>query len=348
MRSLVGLDARTEASYGIAQYFQNGGQVAWVVRVLATDSDPGSEAWIQSEGLKALLGSGSPSGGIYALAGTSFNLLCIPCAANLSRICLNSCYASAATFCEDQRAFLLIDIAQDQSDLGPTEVQQWVVDFGPAGKSAAVYFPRVLIPDPLREGQMRDTAPSGAVAGVFARTDSTRGVWKAPAGPAAVLRGVTQLVKDTSDAESAELNSFGINTLRKFPEYGNVVWGARTLAGASATANEWRYIPVRRMANFLERSISKGLDWAVFESNEEALWAQIRLSVDSFLMTLFRQGAFQGATSEQAYLVKCDRNTTTQEDVDRGFVNLVVGFAPLKPAEFVILKFQQQAGQVSA
>jgi phage tail sheath protein FI len=344
--SFGGLDARSEASYGISQYFQNGGQVAWVVRVLAPGSEPGSTAWIQSEGERALLGDGSPTAGIYTLAGTSFNILCVPCAANLSSASIMSFYSSAARFCERQLAFLVIDTAQDQKDTSPSEVQKWVKDFGPE-KNAAIYFPRIRIPDPLNAGRMRDSAPSGTIAGVFARTDSTHGVWKAPAGSAAVLQGVTSLVTDVSELENGVLNPIGINALRKVPGYGNVVWGSRTLAGADSMASDWKYIPIRRLALFLERSISQGLTWAIFEPNNESLWAQIRLSLGAFLQTIFSQGAFSGSTPKDAYFVKCDQDTTTQDDIDRGIVNVLVGFAPLKPAEFVIFKIQQQAGQTS-
>jgi hypothetical protein len=346
--SFGGLDARSEASYGIMQFFENGGQVAWVVRVLATDDDPQSAAWVQSEGLSALLGAGSPSDGIYALRTTSFNVLCVPCAANLSSSSVKSFYSSAASFCVEQRCFLIVDIAQEVRDPGPTGVQKWVESLDLVEKNAAVYFPRVLISDPLNGGQPRDTAPSGGVAGVFARTDSTRGVWKAPAGTAAALEGVVSLVKNISDAENQVLNSIGINALRNFAAAGNLVWGGRTLEGAENLGSEWKYIPVRRMALFLERSISDGLTWATFEPNGQSLWDQIRLSVNAFLLALFSQGAFQGATAKDAYFVKCDQETTTQDDINRGIVNILVGFAPLKPAEFVILKIEQPAGQFSA
>jgi uncharacterized protein len=126
---------------------------------------------------------------------------------------------------------------------------------------------------------------------------------------------------------------------------GPVVWGARTLFGADQRASEWKYVPVRRMALYIENSLVGGLNWVVFEPNDEPLWAQIRLNVGAFMQDLFRQGAFQGTTPREAYLVKCDRTTTTQSDVDKGIVNILVGFAPLKPAEFVVIRIQQLAGQ---
>ncbi len=125
-----------------------------------------------------------------------------------------------------------------------------------------------------------------------------------------------------------------------------MVWGSRTLRGADQLADEWKYMPVRRTALFLEESLYRGTQWVVFEPNDEPLWAQIRLNLGAFMQSLFRQGAFQGKTPKEAYLVKCDSETTTQDDINRGVVNILVGFAPLKPAEFVIIKIQQLAGQI--
>jgi hypothetical protein len=203
-------------------------------------------------------------------------------------------------------------------------------------------------PDPLRGNQMGDFAPCGAVAGVFARTDSQRGIWKAPAGLDATLVGVPALTVPLTDAENGELNPLGINCLRIRVPAGPVVWGARTMQGDDRSASEWKYVPVRRTALYIEESLYRGTQWVVFEPNDEPLWSQIRLNVGAFMHTLFRQGAFQGKTPNDAYLVKCDKETTTQDDINRGVVNILVGFAPLKPAEFVIIQIQQLAGQVQA
>jgi phage tail sheath protein FI len=170
-------------------------------------------------------------------------------------------------------------------------------------------------------------------------------VWKAPAGIEASLRNATLPVQLT-DLENAALNPLGANTLRSFPIYGTVSWGARTLAGSDLQASEWKYIPVRRTALFIEESLYQGLKWVVFEPNDEPLWSQIRLNVGAFMHNLFRQGAFQGRVPKDAYFVKCDGETTTQNDRNLGIVNIWVGFAPLKPAEFVILYLQQMAGQI--
>jgi hypothetical protein len=210
---------------------------------------------------------------------------------------------------------------------------------------AAIFFPRPQIPDPLNGNRPRAVAVSGTIAGLFAKTDSTRGVWEAAAGTTAILSGVSALACDVTDAENEILNALGINCLRSLSVYGIVCWGARTLDGADQIDSEWKYIPVRRLALYLEASLYQGTQWAVFEPNGEPLWAQIRLDVGSFMQDLFRQGAFQGSTPTTAYFVKCDSDTTTQADIDRGVMNILVGFAPLEPAEFVVLRIEQLAGQ---
>jgi uncharacterized protein len=146
------------------------------------------------------------------------------------------------------------------------------------------------------------------------------------------------------DADQDSLNPIGLNVIRRFPVYGIVTWGTRTLSADSA----WRYIPVRRMAIFLRSSIYNGIQWAVFEGNDEPLWAELRLNIRAFMLTQFRGGAFQGSTPNDAFFVKCDSSTTTQQDIDAGIVNILVGFAPLKPAEFVVLKLSQKVNQPAA
>jgi phage tail sheath protein FI len=215
-------------------------------------------------------------------------------------------------------------------------------------RNAAVWFPRVRLADPLRRNRLRSVGVSGTLAGLCATTDATRGVWKAPAGTEARLRSVQALDYQLTDRENGVLNPLGVNCLRTFPVFGTVAWGARTLDGADVQASEWKYVPVRRLALFLEESLFRGTQWVVFEPNDEPLWSQIRLNVGAFLQNLFRQGAFQGTTPRDAYFVKCDAQTTTQDDINRGIVNVVVGFAPLKPAEFVIIRIQQMAGNVEA
>jgi phage tail sheath protein FI len=252
-------------------------------------------------------------------------------------------------YCEKRRAMMIVDPPSSWTTKKKAvdEFSDATTDFvGTRSNNSAIFFPRLRQPNPLRENQIEDFAPSGAVAGVMARTDAQRGVWKAPAGQEASLVGVPQLSVSLTDDENGELNPLGVNCLRAFPIIGRVVWGARTLEGADQLASEWKYIPIRRTALYIEESLYRGTKWVVFEPNDEPLWAQIRLNVGSFMHDLFRQGAFQGKTPREAYLVKCDKETTTQSDIDHGIVNIVVGFAPLKPAEFVILKIQQLAGQI--
>jgi phage tail sheath protein FI len=214
-------------------------------------------------------------------------------------------------------------------------------------RNAALYFPRVIQADPQRDGQLDIFVPCGLVAGIMARTDVRRGVWKAPAGiDDGGINGIQGLQVNLTDNENGTLNPIGINCLRAFPIIGRVVWGARTLRGADQLADEYKYVPIRRLALFIEESLYRGLQWVVFEPNDEPLWAQIRLNVGAFMQNLFRQGAFQGKSPREAYFVKCDRETNPQYDIDRGIVNIHVGFAPLKPAEFVIIKLQQIAGQL--
>ena len=314
---------------------------------------PDADEWRTAEGAAAMLGtaaSGDPlNRGIYELerlAPNIFNLLCLPAAANLSTTSMQAVYAAAATLCEDRRAFLLVDIPDSVSTV--QQMVDWMsTPAKPQTNSGAVYFPRLRIPDPLKGNELRSVGPSGTLAGVYARTDGDRGVWKAPAGIEASLRNATLPVQLT-DLENAALNPLGANTLRSFPIYGNVAWGARTLEGADQQASEWKYIPVRRTALFIEESLYQGLKWVVFEPNDEPLWSQIRLNVGAFMQGLFRQGAFAGKTPREAFLVKCDSETTTPADVNLGIVNIIVGFAPLKPAEFVIIKLQQLAGQDQA
>jgi hypothetical protein len=254
---------------------------------------------------------------------------------------------TAIAYAVKRRAFVIVDAPQSwKSAAAGVEKFDSLNLSGVNARNAALYFPYVREANPLRGGQVEDFPPSGAIAGIFARTDTTRGVWKAPAGLDASVTGIQGLSVNLTDLENGQLNQLGINSLRAFPGSGKVVWGARTLRGADRLADEWKYVPVRRTALFIEESLYRGTQWVVFEPNDEPLWAQIRLNVGAFLHNLFRLGAFQGSTPKDAYFVKCDKETTTQTDINSGVVNVVVGFAPLKPAEFVVIKLQQIAGQI--
>jgi phage tail-like protein len=292
----------------------------------------------------------SESGMFALLRADLFNLLCIPPhtpgsgATNVEPGLVDD----AIQFCEKRRAFFLIDPPYNRG-ADVVTAKAAIKNFAGALRRtnhAALYFPTLLQPNPLGRGEVEEFAPCGAVAGVIARTDVQRGVWKAPAGVDATLAGVARLSAALKDADVGELNPLGINCLQTLPSVGSVVWGARTLEGDDRLASEWKYVPVRRTALFIEESLYRGTQWAVFEPNDEPLWNEIRLHVGAFMHDLFRQGAFQGTTAREAYFVKCDRETTTQADVNNGIVNIIVGFAPLKPAEFVVIKLQQIVGRL--
>ncbi len=282
--------------------------------------------------------------GLYALENADlFNLLCIPPYTPGGDID-STLIDTALGYCENRRAMMIIDSPSGwtSKDDAKTGIDS---DVGSTNTNGAVFFPRLKMANPLKENQIETFAACGAIAGIFARTDASRGVWKAPAGFEAVLKGVIGLSVPLTDPENGELNPKGINCLRVMPPAGQIVWGSRTRMGDDMLASEWKYIPVRRLALYLEETLYRNTQWAVFEPNDEPLWSQLRLNIGAFMQNLFKQGAFQGGSPKEAYFVKCDKETTTQYDIDRGIVNILIGFAPLKPAEFVILKFQQIAGQ---
>jgi phage tail sheath protein FI len=319
-----------------------------VVAVLATAQALDS----QPLGDPDIIGKPDIKTGLYALEKADlFNLLCVPADTREGDTSI-PVYQKALEYCVARRAMLIVDSPADWSanpDTAAGKAANAMATFGlygPAARNAALFFPRILESDPMRSGQIDTFVPCGAIAGIFSRTDSTRGVWKAPAGLDASINGIAGLEVGFSDGENGQLNPVAINTLRSFPGAGQVVWGARTLRGGDNFGDEYKYVPVRRFALYLEESLYRGSKWVVFEPNDEPLWAQIRLNIGAFLHTLFRQGAFQGATPKEAYFVKCDGETTTQDDINHGIVNIVVGFAPLKPAEFVVIKLQQIAGQI--
>lgn len=286
------------------------------------------------------LSAAAGSDGIFLLDRIDlFNLLCIPGLSDATTL------GSLEKFCRARRAFLIADCASGDSltslQNGPNSSLT-----GNDAINASFYFPWVLAPDPLQENRPREFPPCGFAAGIYARTDSSRGVWKAPAGTEASVTGVIGVKTMLTNDENGVLNPKAVNCIRNLPIFGTVLWGARTLQGNDERGSEWKYVPVRRTALFIEETLYRALKWVVFEPNDEPLWSQIRLNVGAFMNGLFRQGAFQGKTPAEAYFVKCDKETTTQNDINLGIVNIIVGFAPLKPAEFVIVKLQQIAGQI--
>lgn len=319
-----GLAANLELGYTLRQFFLNGGGSAWVVRVGANWTDAAVAQSIRTLETVEVV-----------------NLLALP------GITAPAVLRAAAEYCRKRRAFLVADAPPDAAT--PSQMTAAMASGAiPPTVDGAVYYPWLRIADPLNPGQLRPTAPSGTVVGMMTCADSTWGVWKAPVGPDIAPRGVQTLEYSPNESEVGQLNALGVNCFRDLPGKGPLLWGARTLAGSNTAASEWKYVPVRRLALFLEQSIERGTHWAIAEPNDEKLWAQIRLDVGAFLLSLFRQGAFQGQKPQDAYFVKCDNTTTTSPDVAFGVVNIEIGFAPLRPAEFVILRVQQKAQPPSA
>ncbi len=297
--------------------------------------------------MTALNSDGTGAGGVRLLDRVdAFNLLCVPGESQAAVV------GNLQKYCNDNRAFYLVDCPQNATAAG-------LAGSGPAGNGAgsltgqyssnsAYYFPWVQAPDPLVAGRPRYFPPCGFIAGIYATTDATRGVWKAPAGIDASLTGVTGLHSTLTDLENGNLNPMAINCLREFKVYGDVVWGSRTLQGSDQAGSQWKYVPIRRLALFIESSLLDGTQWVVFEPNDQNLWSQIRLNLGAFMQGLFLQGAFQGSSPQQAYFVKCDAENNPQASIDLGIVNILVGFAPLYPAEFVVIQIQQMAGQTQS
>lgn len=269
-----------------------------------------------------------------------FNLLVLPPdAAPAAGATLKDLWGEASALCDEERAFLIMDPEPSWVDTQSASTGVNQLRIGLTKDHSAVYFPRVKI---VENGREYIVGPAGAMAGLYARTDANRGVWKAPAGTEADVRGVLGVDVLMSDLQNGAINPMGVNAIRLFPE-GVISWGARTMDGADAFASEYKYIPIRRLALFIEESLYRGLKWAVFEPNDEPLWSSIRLNVGAFMQDLFRKGAFAGGRPSDAYFVKCDKETTTATDQNLGIVNIWVGFAPLKPAEFIVLYLQQIA-----
>jgi hypothetical protein len=283
-----------------------------------------------------------------------FNLLLTPGVTDFSVI------SAALAFAERKRAFFIVDPPPQSPAFGaskasPQPIQYWMEGInGPNGptlpesQNGAIYFPYLVSNDPVT-GNDIPLAPSGFVAGIYAQTDASRGVWKAPAGLASVVLNTSGPVLSgiMNDPQQGVLNLDSLNCLRSFAGSGTVVWGARTLVAKNAAYQQWMYVPVRRMTLFIEQTLLANLRWVVFEPNDEPLWIAIVNSISAFMLSLFRQGALQGSTPSEAFQVKCDSSTTSTADQAQGIVNIVVAFAPLKPAEFVIIQIAQLAGQTA-
>ena len=308
---------------------------------------PGSDGG--APGTADYFGDETAQTGFHALDPVDlFNLMVIPADEGVTGADHQTLWGPASNYCAAHRAFLIIDAPptwtsnQDRPVVVGNTALIDTLRQSVTITHSAVFYPRLV----FKDGSLKkEIGPSGAIAGLMARTDATRGVWKAPAGIEADLRGVLGVEVKLTDPENGVLNKKGVNCIRVFPN-GLVNWGARTLAGDDDFGSEWKYIPIRRLALNIEESLFRGTKWVVFEPNDEPLWAKIRLNLNAYMMSLFRQGAFQGTSPKEAFFVKCDKETTTQDDRNKGIVNIEVGFAPLKPAEFVVIKIQQIAGDL--
>jgi len=334
------LDPAFPLSYAVYDFFNNGGVNAIIVRLSHPTPDDPNAALTAAD----YLGDQTAHTGMYQLEGVPlFNILCIP-PDTLSGDTDPAVYAAAATCCLQRRAMLLVDppakwaaAAKQGQSISPADIPLPAA----ATPNAAIYFPRVIGDDPTTN-QPITRVPCGVVAGIWSKTDLTVGVFKAPAGITTEMHGISDLEVRLTDQQNATLNATGIDCLRLFPSYGPVVWGARTMENNDS---DWKYIPVRRLTLYIEQSLYSGLQWAVFEPNDLALWGQLVRDVTSFMNTLWQQGALFGDTPASAYQVVCDAATTTASDIEQGIVNILISFAPVRPAEFIVIKITQRAGQ---
>lgn len=323
-----GLETEALSSLCIKQFFDNEGKAIWVVRI-GTGQIKGVAPFLQGLSLLDRIGG--------------FNILFIPQTEQLPDTHAIKVMHAAIALVGKHRAMYVLDVPQlDAPRQTVRTLTSWLnQQSGLNHPNVAMYVPRVQVPPFLKKAPLHIPA-SGAMAGVWARTDQQQGIWKAPAGTAAILHGVQGIEQTLTQPEMGQLTQLGINPIRQTSSSQVVAWGARTLS----SNREWQYLAVRRLALFLETSIQQGLGWVVDKSNDEPLWAHIRQTVDVFLQSLFRQGAFQGQKSQEAYFVKCGPDTISSADQTAGNVNIMIGFAPLKPAEFIILTIQQKAKSV--
>lgn len=287
--------------------------------------------------LTDLADEAAPGAGLGALALTDeITTVCVPDLMSIatSETQIRTIHTALADTCAAGRRMAILDPPQG---LDAQQVGAWQQSpETPSTAFATLYWPWIRVMNPL-DGHLVEVPPCGHVAGVWARTDATRGVFKAPANE--VVMGAVELAADVDDAGQDPLNRNGVNCIRAFPGRGIRTWGARTLA--TDADPEWKYLNVRRLFNYLTASIAGGTSWAVFEPNDELLWGQLRIAVTNFLTGVWRSGGLFGATPDQAFFVKCDAETNPQEAIDAGQVSIQVGVAPVEPAEFVIFQVSQ-------
>jgi phage tail sheath protein FI len=328
------ISAAQPLSTGIEDYFLNGGRKAVIVRA-RSDGRRGAA--------DALIGNAKAKTGLHALARVEerLGLLVIPDAGFLSEKDAALVMKAAVSYAEAHGIFFIADVPNTVTSNGHDAAVRWSAGLA-RSRNMAIYHPWVA--RAVGSGSKKTIRPpSPMAAGIYARLDQSSGVWKAPTGQEATAVGGIRLAHTVTEDHTEKLSSASINPVRKITGNRIVLWGARTFAPAGD--NEWKYVNVRRFALFLEHSIQDSLSWAVFEPNAEPLWAQIRLEVSAFLYTAWRAGALQGVTPKDAYFVKCDATTMTQNDIDNGNVNVMIGIAPVRPAEFVIIRIGFQAAQ---
>ncbi|MGP0592238.1 phage tail sheath family protein [Nitrospira sp. T9] len=323
-----GREKEAHSSLCIKQFFDNGGKAIWVVRI-GTEQIKCGSPFLQGLSLLDHV--------------EDFNILFIPQTEQLPDTHAIKVMHAAIALVAKHRAMYVLDVPQrDAPRQTVRALTTWLnQQSGIHHPNVAMYVPHVQVPQSLKKAPLHIPA-SGAMVGVWARTDQQRGVWKAPAGTAAILHGILGIERTLTQPEMGQLTQLGINPIRQTSPSQVVAWGARTLS----SNREWQYLSVRRLALFLESSIQHGLGWVVDEPNDQTLWSHIRQAIEVFLQTLFRQGAFQGQKSQEAYFVNCGPDTISSADQTSGVVNIMIGFAPLKPAEFIILTIQQKAKSV--
>jgi phage tail sheath protein FI len=332
-----GLSADMPLGYAVQHYLLNGGRDALIARVVPagpvlTDADISSPALEPQQG------------GLWLLDHAErFDILCIPPLSRTSDVG-RATWDAATAYALRRRAMVIVDPPAawtSARDVSKSAIAARVS----RNASAALYFPRIRAPDPLDGNQLANFAPCGTVAGIYARIDAARGVWQAPVGTEASVLGAQGLSAALTGADLSLLNEASVNALRALPGGAIALWGARTLV--ETPEPQLRYVPVRRLAMFIEASVARWLQLAVFEPNGEPLWAKVRERITNFLHGLFLQRAFQGRVPNEAYFVRCDASTMTQQDIDEGRLVAIVGFAPLRPAEFVIITIRQIVGGTS-
>jgi phage tail sheath protein FI len=308
-----GPQARQELFPAVSLFFLNGGRRAWVVRLGAR-----SAAGIQ-RGLAAL--DAVDDLGLLCLAGLSGG----------------PSLAAGATYARSRGTFFVGEPAGTRQATLTAVRAIRAADRG----HAAVFFPRLKVRDPLQPAGTVLCGSSAAIAGLLARTDIERGVHAFAAGTGTRVQGAVGLAASVGDKPAATLRGRGVNAIRQVPNHGIVVWGARTV-GSREQGEDWKYVPVRRTALYLEESIERGIEWVDFEPNDEPTWRALRGTVTTFLVQTFQEGAFAGETPEEAFFVRCGSDTTTQSDIDNGVVVIEIGFAPLRPAEFVTFRIRHK------